>query len=1173
MRIGGVDFPQALLDALEKGQLVVFAGAGVSMGSPSGLPDFSRLANQVASGRGESIGSGETEDQFLGRLHDKQVEVHGRVAEILQRDDPQHTELHGSLLRLYGKHDEVKIVTTNFDDLFEKAASGLWDYAPEVFKAPALPLGSSCEGIIHLHGWVHDPKRMVLTHKDFGRAYLTESDGWARRFLNDLFSSYVVLFVGYSHQDTIMKYFTPSLPPEDSVRRFAMIGDMEGELDHWTSMGIEPVVFQQEHEHDYAGLSTSAAGLAQLMRRGLLDWQREITAIAGGLPPIDEESSAIIDHALASEEHARFFTQAAASPDWIQWLDRRGHLNRLFDDGELSAVDGLLSYWLTERFTTSHSDELFYIIASHGGKLNRQLWHRFAWTLGQQSDEPIDQATISRWVHLLMTSGPTDMDDFTLSRLAKICSETKGFLNLLQIYDAITARRYQVRPGFDFEPPANHQYSMQELWTESLEPHLPEIVQPLLERTTWRLEERHSLLRAWDRSTDTWDSDSWHRSAIEPHAQDDIPGQIDSLIDVARECLEWLGVHEPAAAKMWSERSIKSQVPLLRRLAIHAMAACTDVSESEKIAWLLERYDVNDLAAHHEIFQAVGNAYPYAEEAERVALIQAISEYQAPESDNFDSDELMAHHLFVWLYWLHEADPSCAIAKEALDEVWNAHPMFQASQHADFTHWMETHSPTSPWTADMFLAMAADDTLSALLNYQPGEEDPFEGHHRWAVLRATGEACRRDTNWALALADEMTSRGEWDTDVWDEILMGWQQTEFEVDQLARILGYLQVNELQQRHANQIADILSEMVQHLDGYVDREWLPKSNGIASALQQYVPDAQLPSMTASVGGEPRRISWLQRAINHLSGRLALYWIHSISRTKSQQEEPAEGLSNEHRQALELIVHDDTEAGRLGRTVLASQLSFMLFIDRTWAEENLLPMFDAHHADFECAWDGFLAWGRLSRPIAELLQDQIIAGTEHIQRLSDRDSMMRFTEYYVAALGWLIRGAEDRWITDFFRYADPDSKRFFSIDVDRRLRTLEEDQQKEWWNTWMGDYWGNRLQGVPTALDNVEIGLMLEWVLHLPGVFQEAVGMAVRMPLVPLEGFPILHEIREGDLASRYPNELAQFLIHIGRYETRPLFWMGTRNTIDELLAYPLPEEMEQGLRELGAKYPLGE
>lgn len=46
MRIQGVDFPQPLLDALREERLVVFAGAGVSMGGRANLPSFSGLAKK-----------------------------------------------------------------------------------------------------------------------------------------------------------------------------------------------------------------------------------------------------------------------------------------------------------------------------------------------------------------------------------------------------------------------------------------------------------------------------------------------------------------------------------------------------------------------------------------------------------------------------------------------------------------------------------------------------------------------------------------------------------------------------------------------------------------------------------------------------------------------------------------------------------------------------------------------------------------------------------------------------------------------------------------------------------------------------------------------------------------------------------------------------------------------
>ena len=66
---------------------------------------------------------------------------------------------------------------------------------------------------------------MVLTDADFGRAYLT--DGWASRFLVELFRSTTVMFVGYSHDDTVMKYLARALPESDAGRRFILTDEAD----------------------------------------------------------------------------------------------------------------------------------------------------------------------------------------------------------------------------------------------------------------------------------------------------------------------------------------------------------------------------------------------------------------------------------------------------------------------------------------------------------------------------------------------------------------------------------------------------------------------------------------------------------------------------------------------------------------------------------------------------------------------------------------------------------------------------------------------------------------------------------------------------------------------------------------------------------------------------------
>ena len=48
MRIRSVDVPRALIEAHRNGSLVIFVGAGASRDPPSGLPDFRRLAADIA---------------------------------------------------------------------------------------------------------------------------------------------------------------------------------------------------------------------------------------------------------------------------------------------------------------------------------------------------------------------------------------------------------------------------------------------------------------------------------------------------------------------------------------------------------------------------------------------------------------------------------------------------------------------------------------------------------------------------------------------------------------------------------------------------------------------------------------------------------------------------------------------------------------------------------------------------------------------------------------------------------------------------------------------------------------------------------------------------------------------------------------------------------------------
>ena len=118
MKIKGIDFPEPLLNALRDEKLVVFAGAGVSIGPPAELPDFRKLAERVAEGTSQSIAGSETDDQFLGRPQGcKGEESHHKLP---CSNNPVPAPVYRGLLQLFPATDSGRIVTTRFHGLLER---------------------------------------------------------------------------------------------------------------------------------------------------------------------------------------------------------------------------------------------------------------------------------------------------------------------------------------------------------------------------------------------------------------------------------------------------------------------------------------------------------------------------------------------------------------------------------------------------------------------------------------------------------------------------------------------------------------------------------------------------------------------------------------------------------------------------------------------------------------------------------------------------------------------------------------------------------------------------------------------------------------------------------------------------------------------------------------------
>ncbi len=1172
-----IRFPESLKVALRDGRLVVFTGAGVSMGEPACLPDFPLLACRIAEGTGDTLAEGEPADQFLGRLQKKGVQVHALAAEALSGDDLAPTPLHRDLLELYPDVDQVRIVTTNFDLLFEKAAKSLLPTAPEMFRAPALPLGHDFTGIVHVHGAVSRPKDMVLTDADFGRAYLTE--GWARRFLTGLFREFAVLFVGYSHNDTIMNYLARALPESQFGERFALTSQRNDDPQRWRVLGVEPISYAQASDHDHSLLYQEVRRLAAYTSRGVLDWQREITELAAKPPPINDVDIETIEEALKDPVKTRFFAKAACLPEWIGWLNARNQLDALFSHGDLGERDKILAEWLAKQFAHDHADELFLLVAQHRMYLHPYFWHELGRKIGLNEQDLTNKKkeAFSRWISLLIATVPGNQDGHVMLRLGQRCIKHGMVDDLVSIFDAMAEGRLVLKPAlvlpdvnrYGTQSPVRVEtnlggdhYTLNELW-EGLKPGLAQVAEPLLKRISRRLEEQHLQLRAWQAAGPEWDPASFGRSAIEPHEQDKYPGPIDVLIDTARDCLEWLVDNDKCTAARCCDELAGSEVPLLRRLAVHTLHARQDLVPAEKLDWLLTHVQIHDIVAHHEIFCVAQQAYSEADQGRRRIFIETVLAYRWPNEDDSDKGMHTARHHFDWLDWLHKSAPECKLARHELDRVAARYPEWKSREHPDFTHWTgkgEVVSHQSPWSVDELLTRSPREWLPRLLSF---EQKEFDGPNRIGLSSAVEAAARRNFDWGLGLVDQLAGTEEWGSDLWPALMRAWSTTELGQNRHRAVLNRLGSAELYGKQGGSIADALYALVKDGRESYAKNLLSQANAIAFGLWPHLEQEDPPEESDD---------WLTKAINHPAGKLALYWLHSLSIWRSQKDPDSEALSEEHRAALSQIVHDRSLSGRLGRAVLASQFSFLVAVDKEWTQENVLALFYAGDdmADFQAVWHGFLTQGRLRPIVAELLSQAFFEAVPRIvaELSSQRD---RFVEYYVVMIGYFIDEPLRKWIPRLFEHADDEVRKIFAMNVWRRLQSMDDVQRLKQWKRWLGPYWKGRLQGKPKPLEPTEVEIMIQWLPSLTAVFSEAVELALGMPPVPSHHGMLIHDIKEKEIWKEHPEEVARLLIHLGNSGSPRYSWHRGRELIENLLGTDLSSERKRGLKELIVKLNL--
>ena len=484
---------------------------------------------------------------------------------------------------------------------------------------------------------------------------------------------------------------------------------------------------------------------------------------------------------------------------------------------------------------------------------------------------------------------------------------------------------------------------------------------------------------------------------------------------------------------------------------------------------------------------------------------------------------------------LQETAPECQILKDEIAPMEEAHSWEWVNPLLPGLMISEAVVISGDlFTPNSLKETAAEQLVSWLMesNRQAQPEELIPG--LWSVQETT----RQDPQWGDGIARELARQQQWSEPVWKDLISGWRVADLQEEQYRKVLEWFSLRDVYAHHAGDIAESLHALTR--------------NGGKSYAINLIDEAEqvaLPLWDHLRCGEEMPVQgWHEAAFNFYQvGYLTTFWLEATAvRTRTSQRER---FSPTCMRGLNQIVADDSLKGDLGVAILAGQAGFLWHVDQPWSKEKVQPMFTCGGNREVAAWGGLVETQNVTPQLARVLgptfQGKI---RELVEQPSNQPRVKRlFADAYTKLLCHYATEPKE-WLKETVRDGNKETRVLIAESMKNRLRETDAEQQKDWWERWVKEYWTDRNMGSPKPISPPEGYRMVGWVPHLTEPFAEAVELAKATPLEGLD-IPLFVELNRSSAVSKYPDIAADLIMDWSERSVVSPTWGAATEVLDKI------------------------